>query len=88
MTRLRHAATLLAISIAATSSPAWAQVEPSETAPSEAEATSPQPERSPKKLGETNHVAVCLQEIVDGADVDPKETKPYGCSVKYAKRGV
>jgi peroxiredoxin len=45
-------------------------------------------DRSPKTPGKTNFVATCLEAITSGADVTPKETKPYGCTVKYSKKGV
>ena len=31
----------------------------------------------------TNYVAAALTAMRDGADVDPSETDPYGCTVKY-----
>jgi len=37
------------------------------------------------KLGETNYVGVALTAILAGEDVADAETRPYGCSVKYAK---
>ncbi len=42
-------------------------------------------DRSAAKLGETNHVAVALGELLAGGKVQTPETQPYGCSVKYAK---
>ena len=33
--------------------------------------------------GATNHVAVTLDALLAGDDVEPTATKPYGCSVKY-----
>ena len=33
----------------------------------------------------TNHVAAALDEVLAGKPVSTPETKPYGCSVKYAK---
>lgn len=35
--------------------------------------------------GATNHVAKALDELLAGKPVSTAETKPYGCSVKYAK---
>jgi len=40
---------------------------------------------SPNKLGERNHVAAALKELADGKEVSVKETKSYGCSVKYGE---
>jgi len=42
-------------------------------------------DRSAGKLGETNHVAVALGQLLAGAKVETPETQPYGCSVKYGK---
>jgi len=42
-------------------------------------------DRSAGKLGETNHVAEALTSLLDGKPVKTASTKPYGCSVKYAK---
>jgi len=42
-----------------------------------------------KKLKEgkaKNHVDAILARLVAGKGVGPTQTKPYGCSVKYAKR--
>lgn len=39
--------------------------------------------RSPGKLGETNYVVDCLGSLVAGEEVEPRETRSYGCSVKY-----
>ncbi len=41
--------------------------------------------RSPTELGETNHVLHALNDLMQGEKVRIPETKPYGCSVKYAK---
>jgi peroxiredoxin len=41
--------------------------------------------RSADKLGETNYVAKALQEMAAGKKVSAAVTRPYGCSVKYAK---
>ncbi len=41
-------------------------------------------DRSAAKLGDTNHVADALAAVVAGQPVKVAETKPYGCSVKYA----
>ncbi len=38
----------------------------------------------PKKAGETNYVAKALDELLAGKPVTTADTKPYGCSVKYA----
>jgi peroxiredoxin len=35
--------------------------------------------------GATNHVAAALDEVLAGKAVSVPETRPYGCSVKYAK---
>jgi peroxiredoxin len=35
--------------------------------------------------GATNYVAAALDEVLAGKPVSTPETKPYGCSVKYAK---
>jgi len=43
-------------------------------------------DRSPNKLGETNHVKQSLDAVLAGESPDPAETKSYGCSVKYAKK--
>lgn len=39
----------------------------------------------PKKEGVTNYVDQALQQIIAGETVVRAETRPYGCSVKYAK---
>ncbi len=39
---------------------------------------------SPQHLGETNHVAAALAALLAGGKPAVAETKPYGCSVKYA----
>ncbi|MBZ0267803.1 redoxin domain-containing protein [bacterium] len=41
---------------------------------------------TPGKLGERNHVAAALKEVGDGKEVSVKESKPYGCSVKYGEK--
>jgi peroxiredoxin len=41
-------------------------------------------DRSAGKPGKTNHVAAALQDILQKKAVQVAETKPYGCSVKYA----
>lgn len=41
--------------------------------------------RSPDKAGETNYAAKALDAILKGESVETASTKPYGCSVKYAK---
>jgi peroxiredoxin len=41
-------------------------------------------DRSAGKLGDTNHVAEALAAVVAGKPVEVAETRPYGCSVKYA----
>ena len=41
-------------------------------------------DRSAMQLGATNHVAEALQAVVAGQPVKTAETRPYGCSVKYA----
>lgn len=33
----------------------------------------------------TNYVAAALDQVLDGEAISTPETKPYGCSVKYAK---
>jgi peroxiredoxin len=43
---------------------------------------------SPKELGKRNHVAEALKELAAGKEVSVKETKSYGCSVKYGKDPV
>lgn len=40
---------------------------------------------SPKELGKRNHVAEALKELAAGKEVSVKETKSYGCSVKYGE---
>jgi peroxiredoxin len=40
--------------------------------------------RSADTLGETNHVLSALHNLMQGEAVETAETKPYGCSVKYA----
>lgn len=42
-------------------------------------------DRSAMKLGETNYVLTALHALMKGEAVEPAETQPYGCSVKYAK---
>jgi hypothetical protein len=39
--------------------------------------------RGSKSGGATNYVAAALDETLSGASVSTRETKPYGCSVKY-----
>lgn len=39
---------------------------------------------SPQVAGKTNHVAAALAAVLDGGKPAVAETKPYGCSVKYA----
>jgi hypothetical protein len=36
------------------------------------------------ELGKTNYVRTVLDELKAGKAADPAQTKPYGCSVKYA----
>jgi len=40
--------------------------------------------RSHDTPGETNHVLLALHDVLQGEAVKVAETKPYGCSVKYA----
>jgi peroxiredoxin len=42
-------------------------------------------DRSPTELGKTNYVLQALHQLMKGEKVGEAETKPYGCSVKYAK---
>lgn len=42
---------------------------------------------SPGTLGETNYVAGCLTALAADGKVEPRETKSYGCSVKYGAEG-
>lgn len=42
-------------------------------------------DRSPAKLGETNHVAAALTAVIAGEAPETAATVPYGCSVKYGK---
>ncbi len=45
-----------------------------------------QPNPDPKSLeGATNYVSKALDELLAGQSVSEPKTKPYGCSVKYAK---
>jgi peroxiredoxin len=44
--------------------------------------------RSPGTLGETNYVAECLAALFAGKHPELKETKSYGCSVKYASKSA
>lgn len=39
---------------------------------------------SPAKPGDTNYVTQAVNELLAGQTVTTKETKPYGCGVKYA----
>lgn len=41
--------------------------------------------RSPTDLGDSNYVMLALHDLMQGNAVQEAETKPYGCSVKYAK---
>jgi peroxiredoxin len=41
--------------------------------------------RSAQELGETNHVLAALHDLMQGEAVQTAETRPYGCSVKYAE---
>lgn len=41
--------------------------------------------RSATDLGENNYVLLALHDLLQENDVQEAETKPYGCSVKYAK---
>jgi peroxiredoxin len=43
---------------------------------------------SPGTLGETNWVSTCLGQVLAGEAVATSQTKPYGCSVKYAAPGT
>jgi len=36
-------------------------------------------------VGETNYVAAALEAVLAGKPVATAETRPYGCSVKYAE---
>lgn len=38
---------------------------------------------SSESLGKTNYIAKALDELLAGKPVSTKETKPYGCAVKY-----
>jgi peroxiredoxin len=38
---------------------------------------------TPGALGQVNYVAKALDAVLAGSPVDPAQTKPYGCSVKY-----
>lgn len=40
---------------------------------------------SQSKVGKTNYVAKALDEVIAGKEVSTKESKPYGCGVKYGK---
>ncbi len=40
--------------------------------------------RSAGKLGELNYVSTCLDQILAEETVEIAQTKPYGCTVKYA----
>jgi peroxiredoxin len=40
--------------------------------------------RSAGKLGDTNWVSTCLEQVFSKETVETAQTKPYGCSVKYA----
>ena len=40
-------------------------------------------DRSADRLGDENYVLSALQALLGGETVDPSETPPYGCSVKY-----
>ena len=43
-------------------------------------------DQSGKKGGDaTNYVVLAVQQIAEGETVSPDTTRPYGCSVKYAK---
>ncbi len=43
------------------------------------------PSANPRSLdGATNHVLGAWSEFVDGEEINLAQTKPYGCSVKYA----
>ncbi|MBX3469901.1 MAG: thioredoxin family protein [Planctomycetes bacterium] len=41
-------------------------------------------DRDAKRVGRTNHVAQALDAVLGGQAVPTAETRPYGCSVKYA----
>jgi peroxiredoxin len=41
-------------------------------------------DRSARGIGDTNYVRQALREILAGETVTVSETRPYGCSVKYA----
>ena len=41
-------------------------------------------DRGGRNAGETNYVDLALTALLNGESVATKETKPYGCSVKYA----
>ena len=41
-------------------------------------------DRGGRNAGETNYVDLALTALINGESVETAETKPYGCSVKYA----
>jgi len=41
-------------------------------------------DRAGDRPGEVNYVAAAVGAVLAGEDVATKETRPYGCSVKYA----
>ena len=41
-------------------------------------------DRAGERPGEVNYVAAALDAVLAGKDVATQETRPYGCSVKYA----
>jgi peroxiredoxin len=43
-------------------------------------------DRSARKPGETNYVRQAVDAVLAGEEVPTKETRAYGCSVKYGKR--
>lgn len=44
-------------------------------------------DRSPLDLGEINYVRRAIEQHKAGETIEYKQTEPYGCSVKYARRG-
>ncbi|MEL7473546.1 MAG: thioredoxin family protein [Planctomycetota bacterium] len=42
--------------------------------------------RSPRNAGDVNYVEAALNSVLAGETVEQAQTRPYGCSVKYAAR--
>lgn len=44
-------------------------------------------DRDPHELGDTNYVQQALDAVLAGSNIETAYAKPYGCNVKYRKKG-